>query len=228
MSCKFFDRDEDEKVLDSATIQSVGTNSESSSVQVDDSALLNNYWLNEIKSQEDTARQIMTICIFLLGASITLITGNTDKISLSLANSSAVMTSAHNESDPIYTVVYFFGFVIGMTNFFIVWMVALNVARKALRLDPITCDSKSQSIDLEHIAGIKYMRCKDAIYTLIGGIVFLIVLIIGLMMTSMKIIIFSKIGALLVLISSIILIIFLRNRKLFIIIFSKIRKFVRY
>jgi calcineurin-like phosphoesterase family protein len=43
-------------------------------------AILDNYWLNEIKSQEDTARQIIAICTLLLGASITLITGNRDRI----------------------------------------------------------------------------------------------------------------------------------------------------
>lgn len=39
-------------------------------------AEFNNYWLNEIKSYEDTARQIIAVCTLLLGASITLIMSN--------------------------------------------------------------------------------------------------------------------------------------------------------
>lgn len=40
----------------------------------------NNYWLNEIKSQEDTARQIMTLCMLAIGISITLVTGNINNV----------------------------------------------------------------------------------------------------------------------------------------------------
>jgi hypothetical protein len=36
-----------------------------------------NYWLNQIKSQEDTARQIISISILLLGISITSYSNNT-------------------------------------------------------------------------------------------------------------------------------------------------------
>jgi hypothetical protein len=42
----------------------------------------NSYWLNEIKSQEDTARQLITACIVLLGASITLFTSRPEAVFL--------------------------------------------------------------------------------------------------------------------------------------------------
>lgn len=130
---KFVDGDENEEVLDSVPERSTATDKELvKNLGKDNPSLVDNYWLNEIKSQEDTARQIMAICIVLLGASFTLLMSNSSQIFLSLANSSETLIYFFYKpivSPEYLKVIYMFCFVtliIGITCFFLIWVVTLE------------------------------------------------------------------------------------------------------
>lgn len=163
-------------------------------------ATLDNYWLNEIKSQEDTARQIITICTLLLGASITLITGNTDRI-VGMINDNTNFTR-HVHADIIYnnfrdqdlyayadniindimkmmSIVMWSGLII--ISFLFIWILALYAARKALKIEPIT-----NKDHLSHIANIKHEHCMEATATIIIGTLLVTFFVVGLFLFTLK------------------------------------------
>lgn len=119
-----------------------------------DNAVLCNYWLNEIKSQEDTARQIMTICIILLGASITLITSNSNGITSTINNVTNITFQGYLPIIPekylpeyvsIFKSFLSFSMSISILSFLLVWILALNKAIESLKVEPINSKAPQYS-----------------------------------------------------------------------------------
>jgi hypothetical protein len=82
--CEFLDLDEETEVqesvagdIDDAIEQHVSSKKEPDK-QID-KTLFNNFWLNEIKAQEDSAKQLMSINALLLGVYVTVVINNLDK-----------------------------------------------------------------------------------------------------------------------------------------------------
>lgn len=129
------------------------------------SAAIEKYWLNESESQQDTARQIMSISILLLGVSITLITNNIDNIDFLLGQMHAQINSGmRNEllSNAIFyimcalTVIFFFIYVV-------IWIMAIIKSRESLRIELI------EDKTLAEIAKIKQEHCESATKIIILG-----------------------------------------------------------
>ncbi len=187
---EFVDLNNDEEIQDSTREQSIIANDKPNNSQKNDTTSLDNYWLNEIKSQEDTARQITTVCILLLVASFTFVTNNVDRILLSLNNTRPYVpgTSSYEAAShiiPSNYLIYFenFGFfqtIIGVGCFFFIWVFALSAARKALELELITSNDK-----LFDVAVIKQVYCNNAINIIIFSMGLLSIFVIGFMMATL-------------------------------------------
>jgi hypothetical protein len=146
--CKFVDLNNDEEIQDRTREHSIVANDKPQNSQKNDNTSLDNYWLNEIKSQEDTARQITTACILLIVASFTIVTNNADRILLFLNDTRPYVsgTSSYEAASHIipgnYLISYetfaFFQTIIGIGGFFFIWVFALSAARKSLELELIT------------------------------------------------------------------------------------------
>ncbi len=154
-----------------------------------DHVTLSNYWLNEIKSQEDTARQIMTICILLLGASITLITGNSKSIIYAIGNSTNLTFQVYlpivpEKYLPLYDSLFhpflYFSLLSSVLSFFIVWILALNIAIESLKPEPTRSKAPRYPEHLSFIANIKFKLCKKATRIIITGTSLTAIFIISL------------------------------------------------
>lgn len=138
-------------------------------------ATLNNYWLNEIKSQDDTARQIMTGCAFVISISITLITAN-------ISNIESLLKLAMNLSENTYFKVIVPYFIIAIIVFFFALFVqAIINARRTLSLKQI-----EKGHELIEIAGKKRFWTNAATQQLIFGIWAVIIFFCTFMMIIMK------------------------------------------
>jgi len=148
-----------------------------------------NYWLNEIKSQEDTARQIVSISALLLGLSITMLSSNIDKIKFFAILSQNMSKSYLPENDSgilyitnkiMYYELNFLGFIILILSFFsllFVWIIVMDNANYALKLER----SKSTSYNsptLEKIANIKHNYVYNTMKIISWGVIGIISLLI--------------------------------------------------
>lgn len=158
-----------------------------------DNAELCNYWLNEIKSQEDTARQIMTICIILLGASITLITSNSNGIILTINNAANMTFQAYLPIIPekylpeyvsMFKNLISFFMSISILSFLLVWILALNKAIESLKVEPINSKAPQYSEHLSFIANIKHSFCEKAAHIIITGTLLMAIFVIGLLLIT--------------------------------------------
>ena len=188
--CKFVDLDNDEETQDSTREQSVVANDKPQNSQKNDTMSLDNYWLNEIKSQEDTARLITTVCVLLIVASFTIVTNNADRILLLLNDTRPYVpgTYSYEAASHIipgnYLIFYetfmFFLTIVGIGGFFFIWVFALIAARKALELDLITSNDK-----LFYVARIKQAYCNNAVNIIIVSMGVLSIFVIGFMMAML-------------------------------------------
>lgn len=209
--CMFVDLDSDEELLESTREQSVAINDNPQNLQRNDTILLGNYWLNEIKSQEDTARQITTICILLLVASFTIITNNGDRIFLMLNDTRPYVAGTHSyevASDILSNNYLFYldkiGFlatIICIVFFFLIWVLALNAARKALDLESITGNDELNSRRLADIANIKQIYCNNAVNLIIWGMALFSIFVSGFMVATLKGSVWSYLGSLIMSVS---------------------------
>jgi hypothetical protein len=152
----------DEEVLNSMSELSIDPNDESiEGLNESDSISSGNYWLNEIKSQEDTGRQIISISVLLLGLSITVLTSNTDRI-LVFANipSKNPFPALNNSSIMFSKILYYEYSVLGFVYLFMfffsllfIWIMAIDNANYALRLERMPSYDAG---NLESIANIKH------------------------------------------------------------------------
>lgn len=141
--------------------------------------LKNEYWLAEIKSQEDSARQIISISIILLGLSVTLFGSFSSQLHLEISsfiNESIErfqLSGVPNDSfrDVMDRVV---NFIVSLSlcaaqflllfSSTIVWILAIDTARCAIRLENI-----ENSNDLEEISHTKSKYVSYTISILIWG-----------------------------------------------------------
>lgn len=187
---EFVDLNNDEEIQDSTREQSIIANGKPNNSQKTDTTSLDNYWLNEIKSQEDTARLITTVCILLLVASFTIVTNNVDRILLLLNNTRPYVPGTYSYEAashiiPSNYLIFFekFGFfltIIGIGGFFFIWVFALCAARKALELELIASNDK-----LFDVAVDKRIYCNNAINIIIFSMVLLSIFVIGFMMATL-------------------------------------------
>jgi hypothetical protein len=80
-----------------------------------DRTLSNNFRLNEIEAQDDVCEQLISVSTLLLGAYVTIIMNNLDKILIVSAINSARVISLYNAGVPvgyIHSDVYFASIVI--------------------------------------------------------------------------------------------------------------------
>ncbi len=147
--------------------QEIGTNNAISSANPECSkAALEEYWLNEIESQEDTARQIMSISILLLGVSITLITNNIDNIDF-LLNQTYSQIKASTSNDLLNSLIFYIMVALTVAFFFIyivIWIMAIIRSRESLKIEPISNKS------LPEIAEAKQRHCESATNIIVLGI----------------------------------------------------------
>jgi hypothetical protein len=128
-----------------------------------------NYWLNQIKSQEDTARQIISISILILGISITSYSNNAKAFLLLMIPTNG---SIFLQDDVIYgkfLTDYFglFFFILFLFSFFFVWVIAIDTANYSLQL--VHTDSyKTESF--KKIADLKQGYISDTMKIVVLGI----------------------------------------------------------
>jgi len=194
--CKFVDLDSDEDNTGEHKGQPIVANNKPQFLQKNDTILLDNYWLNEIKSQEDTARQITTICILLLVASFTIITNNSENIFVYLNDTRPYVpgTSSYGLVSNIIPENYislaesisFLIQIVSISGFFLIWLLALNAARKALELELIASNGEPHSRILANIAKIKQTHCRKAVNITILGMAFLSIFVSGFVIATLN------------------------------------------
>jgi hypothetical protein len=193
--CKFLDLNTDEEIQDNTKKLSVAANDKPKKLLKHNTPSLDNYWLNEIKSQEDTARQIVTICILLLVASFTIIINNADRIFIFLNNTRPYVpgTASYDVASNIIPGIHlinieaisFFSQIISIAGFFLIWILALKVAIRALKLEIIN-NNEHHSINLAYIAIIKQAHCESSVNIITCGMVFLSIFVTGFMMATIN------------------------------------------
>jgi hypothetical protein len=151
------------------------------------------YWLNEIKSQEDTARLLITISMVILGTSATIIMHNLEdiKILFNNANNITITIISTEMSASAFQYLFIILFIIFFSFFF-------EVALKARRpLKPLEPEQTTQHDQLIKIASIKHKENIRAINRMTDGIWVMISLISVIMTTSLN---FSRIAIYLIIV----------------------------
>jgi hypothetical protein len=187
--CVFVDVDEENEMQGNAIESTSGAN------ECDNKQIYNsnyeNYWLNEIKSQEDTARQIMSISVLLLVGFIAAIANNNDKL-INLYHytlNESLLFKGDTSYWPYETILMILQSGIPaliIFLFFGIWLEALSRARKALRLQFLVLSSEDleknwPSEHLEEIARVKQHHCERAIGIIIWGMLSTVSLVFALL-----------------------------------------------
>jgi hypothetical protein len=147
----------------------------------------NNYWLNEIKSQEDTARQIMTLCVLATGISITLVTGNINNINMLLNYTTNYIEAQFISTVPSFAIFELLSIALSYFTicmfliFFSLFLFGFAIAGRSLKTEQIT-----RSDHLAEIANKKHDYNKEAIYSVAISMWIAIILVSIFMMTAMK------------------------------------------
>lgn len=149
---------------------------------------LKDYWLNEIKSQEDTARQIITICALLIGVSITLITSNFTGIAFMINDTLQKSNQSNDFLYDTFGVPTHYSFLWGLfsifamiTCWFLIWIDALNIARISLKTHV-----PEHSCHIPDIAIEKQKNCTNAAITMTGGMIGTALMAVSLLMVESK------------------------------------------
>jgi hypothetical protein len=95
----------------------------------------------------------------------------------------------------------FFATIICTVCFFLIWILALNAARKALELESITGNDEPNSRRLAYIANIKQIYCKKAVNLIILGMVLFSIFVSGFMVATLNGSGWSYLGALIMSVS---------------------------
>lgn len=147
--------------------------------EMDDEILYKDYWLAEIKSQEDSARQIISISIILLGLSITLFSSYCSQLRLQIISllidynkASEIAQPIINKGGIIYIIplMYAAQFFLLFSSAFI-WIMAIDTARRAIKLE------SADALKFKEIASIKNKHISHTIKILIWGTMGLALLI---------------------------------------------------
>jgi hypothetical protein len=146
---------------------------------------LSNYWINEIKSQEDTARQIIAVCILLFGASISLVSSNSATfVQMVEINIKSNLETYPDTPDIILIAICVSIWVAITISFLFIWIQALRSASIALKIEELK-ENENQYIEhLSNIAKIKHKHCHKAITTIAIGSTLVTFVVAGLFISA--------------------------------------------